>query len=64
MGHQNAKKTYIFETLYKTESPKKKIQQHNTLGENLRGWGGGLNITSSIPVISKSTEMSCKHNSM
>ena len=25
MGHQNAKKLIYFETLYKTESPKKKI---------------------------------------
>ena len=36
MGHQNAKKLIYPETLYKTKSPKK-IWQHNTLGENLRG---------------------------
>ena len=32
MGHQNAKEIIYSETLYKTESPKKKIWQHNTLG--------------------------------
>ena len=36
MGHQNAKKLIYPETLYKTKSPKK-IWQHDTLGENLRG---------------------------
>ena len=41
MGHQNVKKIIYSETLHKTESPQKKIQQHDTLGENLRGWGGG-----------------------
>ena len=40
MGHHNAKKLIYSETLHKTESPKKKFWQH-TLGENLKGWGGG-----------------------
>ena len=57
MGHQNAKKLIYSETLYKTESPK-----INSTAQRLRrgGGGGGLNITSTIPVISKSTKMSCK----
>ena len=40
MGHQNANKLIYSETLHKTESPQKKFLQHDTLGENLRGWGG------------------------
>ena len=40
MGHQNAKKLIYSETLHKIESPKKNWQQ-DTLGENLREWGGG-----------------------
>ena len=41
MGHQNVKKTlYILKPYTKLSLPKKNWQ-HNTLGENLRGWAGG-----------------------
>ena len=45
---------FILKPYTKLSLPKK-IWQHNTLGENLRGWGG----SSTIPVISKSTKMYC-----
>ena len=60
MGHQNAKKLIYSETLYKTESLKNKNSTALHLKKKFEGVGGGLNITSSIPVISKSTKMSCK----
>ena len=48
MGHQNAK-TYIFWNLTQNWVSQKKFWQHDTLGENLRGWGGGGIPKESLP---------------